>query len=321
MKRLISQEPRNQEVIFAYIGGQEFNASPDQSPNRFVIDFGERTEPEAREWPSLFSIVEERVRPVRAGNKQRNYRENWWLHANRVLEAPEYLRQHHRIMALTSVSRHISVAFVAGGTIVADSMVLFLLHDDADFALLQSRIHELWARFIGSSMKDDLRYTTPCFDTFPRPEGAGRQTLRAIGLEYYEFRAGVMRLSGEGLTKTYNRVHDPEERDPGILKLRELHIAMDHAVLSAYGWSDIRTDCQFLLDYEIDEEEWGDKRKPWRYRWSDEIQDEVLARLVELNAERARSEVRAGTAVERKRGRKPGAKVAPLPPGREGLFS
>jgi hypothetical protein len=27
-------------------------------------------------------------------------------------------------------------------------------------------------------------------------------------------------------------------------------------VLDAYGWSDIPTDCEFLLDYEIDEEEW-----------------------------------------------------------------
>ncbi len=92
----------------------------------------------------------------------------------------------------------------------------------------------------------------------------------------------------EGLTKTYNRFHDPDERDPEIVKLRELHAAMDRAVLDAYGWSDIPTDCEFLLDYEIDEEEWGNKKKPWRYRWPDEVRDEVLARLLELNAERAR---------------------------------
>ena len=43
----------------------------------------------------------------------------------------------------------------------------------------------------------------------------------------------------EGLTKTYNRFHDPDENDPDILKLRELHAAMDRAVLAAYGWTDI----------------------------------------------------------------------------------
>ena len=94
----------------------------------------------------------------------------------------------------------------------------------------------------------------------------------------------------EGLTKTYNRFHDPYERDPGIEKLRELHAEMDRAVLEAYGWGDIPTECEFLLDYEIDEEEWGSKQKPYRYRWPDDVRDEVLARLIALNGERAAAE-------------------------------
>ena len=72
---------------------------------------------------------------------------------------------------------------------------------------------------------------------------------------------------------------------------------MDHAVLHAYGWADIITDCEFLLDYEIDEETWGKKKKPWRYRWPDEVRDEVLARLLALNAERAAEECMAGGVV------------------------
>ena len=76
----------------------------------------------------------------------------------------------------------------------------------------------------------------------------------------------------EGMTKTYNRFHDPYEDDPEIAELRELHGAMDRAVLDAYGWSDIPTDCDFLLDYEIDEATWGRKKKPYRYRWPDPVQ-------------------------------------------------
>ena len=98
----------------------------------------------------------------------------------------------------------------------------------------------------------------------------------------------------EGMTKTYNRFHDPYEDDAEIDELRRLHAAMDRAVLDAYGWTDIPTDCEFLLDYEIDEETWGKKKKPYRYRWPDEIRDEVLARLLELNASRAAEEARAG---------------------------
>ena len=39
----------------------------------------------------------------------------------------------------------------------------------------------------------------------------------------------------------------------------------------------------------------GARRKPYRYRWPDEVRDKVLARLLELNAERAAEEARAGT--------------------------
>jgi hypothetical protein len=102
----------------------------------------------------------------------------------------------------------------------------------------------------------------------------------------------------EGLTKTYNRFHDPGESSPEILKLRDLHAAMDRAVLDAYGWTDIPTNSNFLLDYEIDGEEWGEKKKPWRYRWPDEVRDEVLARLLELNRKRAEEEQLARPASE-----------------------
>ena len=104
----------------------------------------------------------------------------------------------------------------------------------------------------------------------------------------------------EGLTKTYNRFHDPDENAPDVARLRDLHAALDRAVLDAYGWRDVPTDCDFLLDYAIDEEEWGRRKKPYRYRWPDEIRDEVLVRLLALNAERAEGEQLAGTARQRR---------------------
>jgi len=134
-----------------------------------------------------------------------------------------------------------------------------------------------------------------CFETFPFPENwESRPDLETVGEVYYEFRADLMVRNNEGLTKTYNRFHDPEEDSPDIITLRELHAAMDRAVLDAYGWTDIPTDCEFLLDYEVDEEESSLRKKPWRYRWPDEVRDEVLARLLELNAQRAAQEALAG---------------------------
>ncbi len=308
LQRILAEHPESREHVKPYMGGEEFNASPRQTPVRFVIDFEARSEIEARRWPALFSIVEARVKPVRATNKQRNYREDWWLHANRALEAAEYLRHHPRLLALASVSKNLAVAFAPSGVVLANTLILILHSEDAAFAIVQSRIHEAWARFSGSSMKDDLRYTaTDCFATFPFPlRWESDVALEAAGHAYYTFRASLMAdeavraslmngLPPEGLTSTYNRFHDPDETLPGILRLRELHAAMDCAVLDAYGWADLVPACAFLLDYEEEEDDddarsGKKKRKPWRYRWPDEVRDEVLARLLALNAERAAGE-------------------------------
>ena len=171
-------------------------------------------------------------------------------------------------------------------------------------------------------MKDDLRYTpSDCFETFPFPEGWElASALDEAGRAYYEFRARLMVANDEGLTKTYNRFHDPDERGPEVARLRELHAAMDRAVLDAYGWADISTDCEFLLDYEeTTRTARVAEKKPWRYRWPDDVHDEVLARLIELNAERFAAEQRTGVAAGSKpkhgRSAKPAVAVQT-----EGLF-
>jgi hypothetical protein len=162
--------------------------------------------------------------------------------------------------------------------------------------------------------------------------------LEAAGLEYYEFRAALMQDLWLGLTEIYNHFHSPDDealarlealyrkraathdwrttetvpadRSPltlyatpaaalaGVRRLRELHAAMDTAVLTAYGWTDLlpKCTCEFLLDYEDEESESAEesggrkKKKPWRYRWPDEVRDEVLARLLKENAKRAEQE-------------------------------
>ena len=171
-----------------------------------------------------------------------------------------------------------------------------------------------------ATMKSDLRYLpSDCFETFPFPPGFDTDpALEAVGQEYYDFRAVMMVRNNEGLTKTYNRFHDPNERSPDILKLRELHATMDRAVLTAYGppFSElIIPPCEFLLDYEDDDdddEETGkrQKKKPWRYRWPDVFRDEVLALLLELNKQRAEADktAAAATATPKKGGGRKKAK-------------
>lgn len=60
MHRLIAENPKNAEVIFPYIDGKEINSSPTHSHLRYVINFGEMSEQEARDnYPQLMGIVEE----------------------------------------------------------------------------------------------------------------------------------------------------------------------------------------------------------------------------------------------------------------------
>jgi hypothetical protein len=324
MQEILDEDPSCSQVIKPYIGGEEFNASPAQYFRRYVIDVNHvRAEGELSRWPAIDNILRTKVKPVRdaLGNNPNNDRlkRRWWsFHADRS-DFYKTVIPLGRVLVCSIVTSQCAFAFVPSNWAHSYLLNIFAFNSYSGFAVLQAWPHGLWARSFGSSMKDDLRYTaSDCFETFPFPEDwESRPALEEAGKSYYDFRAALMVKNNEGLTKTYNRFHHPDETDPEILRLRELHAATDRAVLDAYGWSDIPTDCEFLLDYEIDEEEWGDKKKPYRYRWPDQVRDEVLARLLELNAERAKEEARSGAAD----GKNPAAKRASKRAKTEDLFS
>ena len=330
MRRLVRENPRNGDVIYPYIGGQEVNTSPVHAHHRYVMNFWDyplkRTDlrtvwgmsdkqqraewraqgvapldyPDAvaEDWPNLIEIVRERVKPDRDRQNRKALRVRWWQYAEKRPGLYAAIVDLDRVIVVSRVGQQAAFAFLANGMVYAESLIIFPLSTHAAFCALQSRPHEIWARFFGSSMKDDLRYTpSDIFETFPFPPAwTTDPTLEAAGQAYYDFRAGLMVRDDDGLTKTYNRFHDPDERDPDIRRLRELHDAMDREVLEAYGWNDIETTCEFLLEHGDDGEDNGAarRRKRYRYRWPDPVRDEVLSRLLALNAERATEESRGG---------------------------
>lgn len=140
--------------------------------------------------------------------------------------------------------------------------------------------------------------------------------LEEAGKHCYEFRAQLMIDNNEGLTKTYNRFHNPEDMSPGIVKLRELHREMDAATCAAYGWTDIPLEYGFYPE--------PDGKPGLRYRWSDEVCEDVLGRLMALNKLKYEEEVaerRAKAAAEhlkkkaagKTKRRRPKRKKAPKP--------
>ena len=263
-------------------------------------------EPVAFDWPELLGIVEESVKPARAhlttnaiGRKRAQL---WWRYGSTAGELYSTIKGLDRVLVTGAAAvMHHMISSVSATQVFSHKLIVFPISGMASFAALQSRPHEIWSAFFGATFGsiDALTYNpTNVFQTFPFPENwQTHPALEAVGKAYYDYRAALMVENDEGMTKTYNRFHDPDERDPRIAELRRLHAAMDRAVLHVYGWDDIPTDCEFLLDYEINEETWGRKKKPWRYRWPDAVRDDVLARLLALNTERAAGERIAGSAV------------------------
>jgi hypothetical protein len=113
--------------------------------------------------------------------------------------------------------------------------------------------------------------------------GSTWRRLEVAGRELNEFRADLMVRTQLGLTKTYNRVHEPSEHNPDIVRLRELHVELDNAVNDAYGWTDL----------ELDHHHW-ETPQGMRFTVSPAAKDELLDRLLELNHQRYAAEVAAG---------------------------
>ena len=316
MHRLIEQNPKNAERIFPYIGGEEVNSSPTHAHHRYVINFGEMSEVEAKEYLDLMNIVEDKVKPARLAQNREVRARYWWRFGETTPALFKAIAPLNRVLVISRVGQHGSFAFLPNNIVFSEGLVVFAEECNSFFCIMQCRVNEIWARFFSSSMKDDLRYApSDCFETFPFPENwETNAALEAVGKTYYEYRAALMVRNKQGLTDTYNRFHDSDERHPDILQLRLLHAQMDRAVLDAYGWTDISTDCTFLLDYEDEEDDENigkrQKKKPWRYRWPEEIHDEVLARLLELNQQRAEAEILGGKAAQKSKAKGNTKKVA-----------
>jgi hypothetical protein len=297
MQRLIEKDSRNAERIFPYIGWDEVTDSPTHAHHRYVINFEDMSEDEARRWPDLMGIVEEKVKPQRASDKRDVRRKYWWRFAERASALYETIAPLGRVMVVgSSASKHFSVGVLGIGKVFSHKLIVFTDDRSQFFAMLQSRLHEAWARFYSFTLEDRLAYApSDCFETFPFPPDFERDpTLEAAGEAYYGFRADLMVARNKGLTKTYNDFHDQRLRnDREIQQLRDLHHAMDQAVLRAYGWEDLAAAAAPVFLNEENEDEFAYQG---RLFWPSDFRDEILARLLALNAERHADEVRRGVA-------------------------
>ena len=309
---LIGKDARNADCLYPFLNGEDLNSRPDQSPSRWVINFNDwplnrsgvgcwltadhqqqkawlregivpadYPKPVAADYPDLLAIVDERVKPERTRkNEEGGYQLRyplylkWWIYADKRPELYTTIDGMEQVLAVTQTSKYHSFVFKDGLMVYGHKLVIFSIATSSHFSILQSSVHTEWVHSHGSSLETRPVYTpSDCFETFPFPEILAG--LDSIGERSYTHRRSIMQTRQEGLTKTYNRFHDPQEESLDILELRRLHREMDMAVATAYGWADLELGHGF-----------HETKRGTRYTISEAARCEVLDRLMALNHQR-----------------------------------
>jgi hypothetical protein len=275
-------EPNCIEVLWPFLNGEDLLADPTQLASRRIINFSNMSQSQASNYSPLLKLVFERVYPYRNTVKRKVRRDRWWLYNESCPKLYSSIAHLERVLVNVAHSKHICFTFVPSRQVFSNGINVFGTDSYAWFALLQSTIHDFWARYYGSSLETRNRYNpTNCFETYPFPSAV--VTLANIGEQYYEYRKSTMVQCLEGLTVTYNRFHDPGPVSTQVQRLRELHVEMDQAVSAAYGWADLSLDHGF-----------HETKQGIRFTISEAARREVLARLLKLNHERYAEEVAQG---------------------------
>lgn len=298
IEEILEERPDLSNRILPFIGGDEVNSRSGHSAHRQVIFLSDiKEEAELEDFGPIERIVREKVYPermkLRDTSSGKQLKKKWWAYQAHRPKLYAMAEQLDHVLVTSLVSSHLSFAFVPSAAVFSHKLGVIPTDRFSVFASVQARPHEVWTRFLSAPVGAGVSYSpSDCFSTYPFPIcSEGEAILERAGKDYHDYRAELMLSRDEGLTKTYNRFHDRGENAPDIVRLRELHAEMDAAVLRAYGWDDLADRAQpEFIEQDADE----GKQAKTRLDWPSEFKDEVLARLLALNAERAEAERAAG---------------------------
>jgi hypothetical protein len=256
--------------------------------------------------------------------------EKWWIHGEKRPALYSEVAKVHRVMVSCRVSKYVNQSFIEVGPVFDVATSVVIRSEYWEYAFLQSSLHDHWAWKYASTLESRIRYVNvDCIDTFPILDIETREIkerIESLGESYHEHRRQLMLGMQLGLTKTYNLFHSSaitaqvvNERDKqvaalqkhldktpgtihfdeaiqGILKLRELHVQMDAAVLQAYGWAqdDAKWGKAIQLRHDFYEVDYLPENDRVRFTIHPEARKEALKRLLQLNHERYAEEVAAG---------------------------
>jgi len=240
----------NSAVLRPYVGGQDI---VDRSGDRWLIDFAQRSEVDARRFVVPFAYVEQHVRPTRLGARRTPHRINWWRHHDTRPTFRKAVEPLERYICTPRVAKHRVFVWLDPSVLPDSATIAIAADDDYTFGVLHSRLHEVWSLAMGSSLEDRPRYTpSTCFETFafPVPTCHQRDTISGAGKHLDAVRRQLLaqdpRLT---LTKLYNEVEILREHRDATARafpLQLAHEALDAAVADAYGWNWPLTDDEIL---------------------------------------------------------------------------
>ncbi|MGA1999041.1 MAG: DNA methyltransferase [Terriglobales bacterium] len=255
----------NSDVVKPRLFAQEVTARPRET---WIIDFGVAMHQDvAALYEKPFEYVLHHVKPLRDRNRRKRTRERWWIHGEARPGLRRAMEGLSRCIVTPEVAKHRVFSWMPTNTVPDHTLHVITRADDYFFGVLHSRPHELWSLAQGSWMGvgNDPRYSSSrTFNTFPFPwppgrEPAGDPRVEAIAAAARDLvakrdawlnppGASAGELAKRTLTNLYNQ--RPTWLD-------DSHRALDQAVFAAYGWPADITD------------------------------DDLLARLLELNQQRA----------------------------------
>ena len=226
----------NSDVVRPWVNGRDIT---DRSRGMWIVDFGEMTSEEAALYEAPFEYANQKVRPQR--ERSRSTVSKWWLHERPRPDMKKATQGTNRYIVTPRVSKHRLFAWIPPTTVADSATIVIARDDDYTFGVLHSRFHELWARGMGTQLREvesGFRYTpTTCFETFPfpRPTDEQREKIGAVAAELNQLREGWLNpdgirsteLRGRTLTTLYN------ERPTW---LDNIHTRLDAAVAEAYAW-------------------------------------------------------------------------------------
>ena len=229
----------NTEVIKRWINGTDITQRP---RNIWAIDFGvDMPLAEASLYEAPFEYVKEKVMPTRVKNKMRWRADNWWLHGYPATTMRQALAPLPRYIGTPKVAKHRFFVWLGADMLASNLVVAIASDDDYLFGVLSSSIHELWARQVGSQLREadsGGTYTpTTCFETFPfpRPTEEQREAIGAAAEELNSLREGCLNPPGVSAAELRKRtLTNLYNQRPTWLE--NIHARLDAAVADSYGW-------------------------------------------------------------------------------------